>query len=162
MDIKKRHVIQKKEIARLISRVENTWKIPVTEIFKNAKMVEIAKTKNYDIIIIDNLPVLFINREYIFPTLKLLLSSDFPFKKVTVDMGAVKHVVSGANVMVPGIVDLDEIEEGEVVVIVDEKNKKPIAIGKALMNKNEVKEKNKGRAIKTVHHIGDKIWGLKI
>ncbi|MFQ6051774.1 MAG: DUF1947 domain-containing protein [Candidatus Hydrothermarchaeota archaeon] len=162
MDIKKRHAIQKKDVKKLIYKVENSWKMPVTDLFKNAKMIEIAKTENYDVVIVDGFPVMFTDQECIFPTIKLLQSFDLPFKKVTVDMGAVKHIVSGANTMIPGIVELDEIERGEIVVIVEEKNKKPLAVGRALMNKEEIKRKKKGRAIETVHHIGDKIWRLKL
>ena len=60
-------------------------------------------------------------------------------------MGAVKFVVSGADIMRPGITDIDEdIHEGEIIVIIDENNKKPLAVGKALLSATEMKEQEKG------------------
>ena len=48
------------------------------------------------IIIIDGKP---------FPTLKAALANEIKGKTVTVDMGAIKFVSNGADIMSPGIVD---------------------------------------------------------
>ena len=71
-------------------------------------------------------------------------------------------MVNGADVMAPGIVDADEdIKEGDVVFVVDENHKKPICVGIALMDGKSMKESDKGRAIKNLHYVGDKIWNFR-
>ena len=80
-------------------------------------------------------------------------------------MGAIPYVTRGAAVMVPGIVAADErIKKGDYVVIVDEKHDKPVAIGIALMDANEISKEKSGKAIKTIHYVGDRWWefGKKI
>src|SRR6058998_1769713 len=63
------------------------------------------------------------------PTIRGLLV--FPAKKrsVTVDMGAVRFIYNGADVMAPGIVDADPgIRAGDIVWVRDEKNGRPLAM----------------------------------
>ena len=97
----------------------------------------------------------------IVPTLKLLIKNNF-LKKITVDMGAVKHVVSGADIMRPGIVSIDEgINAEDFVVIIDVNNKRPLAVGIALFNSREIEAYKTGRVIKNIHYVGDEIWGAQ-
>ena len=50
-------------------------------------------------------------------------------------MGAVKFMSSGADVMRPGITELDhEIKKDEIVVVVDQTHKKPLCVSKALFS----------------------------
>ena len=78
-------------------------------------------------------------------------------KLVMVDSGAVRFIVNGADVMIPGIVYADpEIAAGDLVVILDEKHKKPLAIGRALIPGTEMK--GSGKAVKSLHRVGDQIW----
>ncbi|MFT4344162.1 MAG: PUA domain-containing protein [Candidatus Woesearchaeota archaeon] len=103
-------------------------------------------------------PSFFYEDNIITPTLKFLLKDCF-LKKVTVDMGAVKFVASGADVMRPGIVEVsDGIIKDELVAIIDEKNKKPLAIGYAQGTSEEIKEQKSGKSVKTIHYVGDSIW----
>ena len=74
-----------------------------------------------------------------------------------VDSGAVRFVVNGADIMKPGIVSADpEIAVGDLVVIVEERHKKPLAVGRALVPGSEMK--GEGKAVKSMHHVGDSIW----
>lgn len=80
-----------------------------------------------------------------------------PLPKVVVDLGAVKPIASGADVMGPGIKEVEGIfGEGDLVAVVDEKLKAVIAIGTALKSSSEAREK--GKTIKNLHHAGDQIW----
>jgi PUA domain protein len=82
-------------------------------------------------------------------------------KFVIVDMGAVKFVANGADVMAPGIVDADiNINENDQVWICDEKNQKPLAIGIALINGEKMIAEKQGKAITIVHYVGDLLWNL--
>src|SRR5258706_5618136 len=79
-------------------------------------------------IFVDNEPWFFYHNERLIPCLKLVIKNNF-LKKIVVDMGAVKFVSSGADVMRPGIVSIDEsIKKGDLVAVVDQKNSVPLAI----------------------------------
>jgi PUA domain protein len=78
--------------------------------------------------------------------------------KVTVDEGALPYIMNGADVMKPGIVYADEgIKKGEFVYVTVEGKDTPIAVGIALVDGVEMRE-GKGKAVKNIHHLKDKIW----
>jgi PUA domain protein len=80
---------------------------------------------------------------------------------VTVDMGAVKFLANGADVMAPGVVDADpEIKEGMSVWVRDQKNLRPLLVGTALMDGATMVSSKGGKAVKTIHYVGDKLWNL--
>ncbi len=111
-----------------------------------------------DIILVDGIPAFFEYDGKFYPTVLLLLNNPVEGKAVTVDMGAVKHVLNGANVFAAGIVDADSgIAEGDAVFIRDVKYGKPLAVGIAQMSGEEMVNANKGVAVKTLHYYGDKI-----
>ena len=80
---------------------------------------------------------------------------------VTVDMGAVKFVCKGANVMRPGIIKFSDFESGEIVCVIEESQNKFLAVGKAEMSSEEAKNANKGEVIKNMHYISDDFWETK-
>jgi PUA domain protein len=83
-------------------------------------------------------------------------------KRIIVDMGAVKFVAKGADIMSPGIVDVDTtIRRNDLVVICDEVHGKPLAIGRALVNADAMMG-NRGKAVKSIHYVGDRIWKLEV
>jgi len=78
--------------------------------------------------------------------------------RVTVDEGAMKFIMNGADVMKPGIVYADErINEGDFVYVTVEGKESPIAVGVALCSGKEMID-TKGKAVKNVHHLKDKVW----
>ncbi|NOZ80078.1 MAG: RNA-binding protein [DPANN group archaeon] len=100
---------------------------------------------------------LLIDGTYI-PHLKLLLKNPF-LPEVVVDMGAVKFMVSGADVMRPGIVAISEgIREGQIVAVVDEKNRKPLCVAQALYDGKTMQTMIGGKVCKNLHWIGDGYW----
>jgi PUA domain protein len=110
--------------------------------------------------------VLFINHESAFfsyenklvPTLHFLLKNSL-LKKIVIDMGAVKYVVSGADIMRPGVVEIEsEIMSGDFVLIIDVNNKKPLAVGVALFGSAEMREMKTGKVVKNIHYVGDDVW----
>jgi predicted RNA-binding protein (TIGR00451 family) len=52
------------------------------------------------------------------------------------------------------------VAEGDLVWIRDERNLRPLAIGRALMPASEMATKPKGKAVASVHYVGDKLWAL--
>ena len=111
------------------------------------------------IYLIDMFPALVKENDIIFPTMYLVRRISWkPF--VVVDKGAAERIAKGAHVMVPGIVKVSEdFEKGEVAVVYDEEEK-PIAIGLALMSKEEIERSRRGKALRNLHYDKDKICKL--
>lgn len=125
--------------------------------------LEVVETSHYSLIALNGTPVAMYVDGKPFFTVRGALELKPRKHIVTVDMGAVKFIRNGADVMSPGIVAADEsIEPGDPVIVVEERHKKPLGVGTALMNGTEMKQSTKGKAIKMVHHVGDAIWDLAL
>jgi len=82
---------------------------------------------------------------------------------LTVDMGAVPFLYNGADVMAPGIVESSaDFEKGDFVWVRDEKNRRPLALGVAVVDAAELELRKQGKAIRSFHHIGDFIWNAQL
>ncbi|MFH1409335.1 MAG: PUA domain-containing protein [Nanoarchaeota archaeon] len=125
--------------------------------------VEIDKKDHVEIeddtyLIINNEPAFFNHEGRWVPMLRFA-QKHVLLKQVVVDEGAVKFMANGADVMRPGIVDADpDIEEGEIVMIVDIKNKVGLCIGKTIFDRDRFMEMKGGKVIKNIHHVGDVHW----
>lgn len=119
--------------------------------------------KRGNVIVKDKKPIFFYFELRLVPTLNLILGNqELKIKKVTVDMPAIPFMIKGADVMRPGIKHIDEgIEKDEIILIIDEDNEKPIAIGIALFSGKEIQEMDKGKVIRNIHYVGDEVWGTK-
>lgn len=158
LQVRKRHRLRQKETQKLSERL---YKVFGADTFSLNDTVDSAETKNYDIIYVNNEVLAMIIDDEPFLTLKGILKYHPRNRWVTVDMGAVKFVYNGADVMAPGIVNADlTIEQADLVWVRDERNLQPLAIGKALMSGIEMTESNKGKAIETLHYVGDRLWEL--
>ena len=95
--------------------------------------------------------------EILFPTLLNETVEELP--SVLVDMGAIPYVCNGADIMTPGITGIDgDFGEGDLVIVKDEKHRKSLAVGVALVPSADIREMPKGKAIKNIHYVGDKLW----
>jgi len=80
---------------------------------------------------------------------------------LVVDMGAVPHIARGADVMRPGVRNFQgSFGEGDLLVVRDEKNLRPIAISRALKSLEECRAMERGKIAENIHHVDDKIWRL--
>jgi len=96
-------------------------------------------------------------KDFLIPTLINSTIDDLP--SALVDMGAIPYVCNGADVMAPGIMDIEGgFEKDGLLVIRDVKHRKALGIGAALYSSEDMKGLKKGKAILTLHHVGDKIW----
>jgi PUA domain protein len=96
-------------------------------------------------------------KDILFPTLINSAIDDLP--SALVDMGAIPYVCNGADVMAPGIMDIEGgFEKDGLLVIRDVKHRKALGIGAALYSSEEMKGLKKGKAILNLHYVGDKIW----
>ena len=93
----------------------------------------------------------------LFPTLINSAITDLP--SVLVDMGAIPFVCNGADIMAPGIMEIEGVfDKDGILVIRDVKHRKALGIGVALFPSDEMRVLKKGKAILNLHHVGDKIW----
>ncbi len=121
------------------------------------KTVDVIELETGLELIASNKRVFFLRTKgEILPTLKSIDAIKPP--SVVVDMGAVPHVVNGADVMGPGVVSADsKIREGDIVVVLDERHGKALAVGIALVAGDRIKAPS-GKVVKNLHHVGDNAW----
>ena len=61
--------------------------------------------------------------------------------------------------MAPGIRKVNgEFAEGQLIVVVDEKHGKSLAVGRALMASGAIAATKKGKVVENIHYVGDLIW----
>lgn len=160
MRLRRRYKLRKDRIASLVRSVAGILLVDVETVIPKDATVEIVETDEKTIIyFVDGKPC-FVRRDKVyFPVLHLLNRLENVLPRVVVDMGAVPFVASGADIMRPGIVDLDQnLGRGDVVVVVDEKHGKPLAVGTMLLPAGEALQAKRGKIIQNLHHIGDKLW----
>jgi PUA-domain protein len=158
MKIKSRNVLRKTDEKALITDIEEAFGDAGAFIGRKLELVE---TDEAEFIFVDGEPILFRIEGKIFPTVKGALKLAPSRRKVVVDPGAVRFIINGADVMGPGIVEADpDIREGDLVIVVEKAHGKALAIGKALMPGKDMVGKS-GKAIKSVHYVGDELWNLE-
>jgi PUA domain protein len=97
----------------------------------------------------------------IFPLLVYVLRFDSLLPHITVDLKAVPHICNGADVFRPGIRSIDpQVKSNKEVIIVDERNLKPICIGMSLTDAGAMQQTTQGKVIRNLHYVGDSIWIL--
>ena len=121
---------------------------------KNLKVHQISEEAQ--IIIGDGIKILKINDDYLPFLSETEMLEKFP--NVIVDMGAVKFMCKGANLMRPGIKKFTEFEKDNLVCIIEESHHKFLAVGKAMVSSSELENMEKGEVIKNLHYISDKFW----
>jgi PUA domain protein len=158
MKIKSRNVLRKTDQKALVNDIIEAF--GDASPFENRKL-EYVESDGQDFIFVDGEPLLFKINGKIFPTVKGALKLNLKRRRVVVDPGAVKFIINGADTMSPGIVEADpSIIEGDLVIIIEQAHGKAIAIGRALIAGKNMKG-GKGKAIKSIHYVGDEIWKLE-
>jgi len=83
------------------------------------------------------------------------------FPSATVDEGAIKYLLNGADVMRPGITSHEDWGEvGKAVVVKEGRKGRAIAIGQSTVRSEEMAQISKGVCLKNLHHVGDEYWSL--
>lgn len=154
--IKNRHRLKEKDTKKIIDILQKNFNN--INIDKKSS-IETGDVENISYIFIDNEPCFFYFEEKIIFTLFGLNKFNPKNKFVVIDMGAVKFITNGADVMAPGIVDADkDIIENDQVWICDERYRKPLAVGIALASGEQMIQGKKGKSIRIIHYVGDHIW----
>lgn len=122
-------------------------------------------TDDYDVLITGGRIVGLMTKdgERVIPAVRGLLANKPPKRFVTVDMGAIRFVTNGADVMAPGITEADpDIQPGDLVWVRDEKNRVPLAVGEAVIPGTQMPRGPKGKAVKSLHRVGDEMWNMDL
>jgi len=149
----KSNLISKSETSAILKTVSERWEIEFPKI-KNLKVHQISD--DAQIISGKGIKILKIDDEYL-PFLSETETLE-KFPNVIVDMGAVKFMCKGANLMRPGIKKFTEFEKDNLVCIIEESQHKFLAVGKAMVSSSELENMEKGEVIKNMHYISDKFW----
>jgi malignant T-cell-amplified sequence len=138
--------------------IEELRRLPNQQHLTHKSRVEIETVKDSEIIFVDGIAIAFRKKGELAPTLTNTSALD-GMPRIVVDMGAVPHVVGGADIMAPGIRKVSgEFAEGQFLVVVDEKHGKYLSVGKALLGSGPMASTKKGKVVENVHFVGDLIW----
>lgn len=150
-----RTILKERESKPLIEELK---KIPGFNHLSHKSRAELENVKNASIIIVDGQPLAFKRDERIIP---LLINTQVLEKmpRIVVDMGAVPHVVGGADIMAPGIRGVQgDFGEDQLVVVVDEKHGKFLAVGSSMFPSATLAATKKGKVVRNLHYVGDAVW----
>jgi len=151
----KTNLISKSETNQIIKLVSDQWKRELPKI-KNLKVHFIDN--NSQLMVGDGIIILKIDDDYLpFLNQNNILEK---FPNVMVDMGAVKFMCNGANVMRPGIKKYTEFVKDDIICVIEESQHKFLAVGKAITDSSELENISKGEIIKNLHYISDKYWEI--
>ncbi len=150
--------LSNKEI-RELNRDQNLERLSIS--FNKGDEIYIVSDNAYpEIIIKDRKAILFKYDNAWVPSLHLIVSNRSAYEvlpKIAVNDGAVAFVLNGANIMRPGIVDWTEFSKDDVVLILN-KNKGILAVGKAIISSEDMRNLSRGVAVKNLHYVNDKIF----
>lgn len=172
MEVKSRHHLRSDEIGRIESVVAEQLGVTLT----GEQYERVEFDDGIDVVLVDGEPLIayfeterdrsesISEDEESEPFLTVRGANEYPpaHHVVTVDSGAVSFVSDGADVMRPGITEADEsIEAGDLVVIVEERHNKALAIGRSAVTGTEMLG-DSGKVIDSIHFVGDELFDLTI
>jgi PUA-domain protein len=155
---RRRHLLKEKEAKRFLLEIIDRLGIDIERLLGSKARVELDEIETAEIFIVNGRPLIARSDGRLFPT--LIFEEFFSFiPEVVVDMGAVPYVCKGADVMAPGIVAVKrKFELDNLLLVVDERHGKPLAVGVALFSSEAMKKVNRGKTVKILHYVGDKLW----
>ena len=81
------------------------------------------------------------------------------------DRGAIRFVLSGANIMSPGLTSaggaMDDVPSESVVAIMAEGKENAMAIGITTKSTEQIRAENSGVAVENTHWLNDGLWTLR-
>ena len=149
------NLVSKSETNQILELVSKQWKQELPKI-KNLKVYFIDD--NSKLIIGAGITILKINDDYLPFLNQTEILEKFP--NVMVDMGAVKFMCNGANVMRPGIKRYTEFGANDVICVIEESQHKFLAVGRAMTDSSALEGMSKGEVVKNLHYISDKYWEI--
>lgn len=159
----KKEELRKKDIQKISSSLEGVYPVEFSQFIASTKLFKADLIIKDRIIILyhtlDNTPLLFEEKGIILPTLYSIRKFPELLPKITVDAGAVKFMINGADLFRPGIVEFDPFEKDSFVTIIN-LQKSAMSVGKTLMRSTDLPDK--GKVTKTLHYLNDEIWKYNV
>lgn len=157
--IRKRSRLKRKPAMALRDRIADSF--GGLDLWHDDAAVEVGSLPDFDVIVVDGQVHGLTQDDDPFLSVRGLLAYRPATRYVTVDMGAVRFVHNGADIMAPGITEADpDLQEGDWCWIRDEKNHQPLAVGRCVMAGARMGPADGGKAVASVHFLGDKLWEL--
>lgn len=147
-------LLNKSESKAIIKLAKEKGILKNTDNIKQLKVLDFSD--NVKIFLIDDYPLFFERMGKLYPTLFNEIRSTLP--SVIVDDGAISHILNGADVMAPGIINFPSNVKEEDLVVVKSQNNKILSIGTILESFKEKLQERKGKVIKNVHYVGDDLF----
>lgn len=145
-----RHFVSKKEVK---SVRESLNKLGLN---LEGTSMEVDERKGEKCYFVNGKPYVYV-ADRLIPTLFLLNDTKPENMYVTVDDGAVPHIINGANVFAQGITDMDPGIGENTMVFIRNTQMQYIAAGISTRSASDIMENKKGEAIVLIHFPGDKI-----
>jgi PUA domain protein len=157
--IRKRHLLKKSAHRRELEKIEQLLGAPLAGLDPKERFEEGILDDGSRVLLLNDVILFFEHNGLVVPTIHALLDGKVKLPQITVDMGAVRYVVNGADIMRPGITKIDEgIQIGSVVAIVDERHSKPLAIGISNLTTEDMRAAKSGKVVRSIHYVNDALW----
>jgi PUA domain protein len=127
---------------------------------QGAMSVEVVNTRKSKVFFLNREPLFIERRNRIVPS---LINEDIVSRmpSVVVDQGAVPFLCTGANVMAPGVREVEgKFSPGQLVIVREERFHKGLVVGSAIVGSDEMKKQLKGRVVENIHYVGDDAWEI--
>jgi len=159
MQVSSRHHLRSDAIDELKASLADSLGIDIEG--DTFELVELDGTE-FDIVLVDGEKlVAYVDDE---PFLTVEGANEYPPQRglVTVDAGAIEFVSNGADVMRPGIVEVDDgITDGDLVAIAEETHGKVLAVGRAQTDSDDMLG-DSGKVVSSIHHVGDDLYEFSV
>lgn len=159
LSFRKRHRLKSKQVRALGDRMRS---VVGQDMLADERAVDRARGVDMDFLIIAGRVAFLLVDEVPFPSLRMLLDRGLESNWAEVDEGAIRFLANGADVMAPGITGADpSIAEGDWIYVRDGRHKRPLVVGRAVMSGPDMTVADKGKAVETLHYVGDRIWDFE-
>jgi len=156
----RRQFLKEKKAKQLLLEFSRKTGCLTEKIFGAKPQIEVVETQGVEFFFVNGKPLIARLNGALFPTL-IFNDALSLLPQIVVDMGAVPYVCNGADVMAPGVRKITgDFKENDLLLIIDERHCKPLAVGSALFDSRSVRKIEHGKIVKNIHHVSDKIWGL--
>jgi PUA domain protein len=157
--LKRRHLLKKRDRKIHVEQIEGDLGTSVTGLDDKAKLEEGLLDDGTTVLILDGSIIFFELDGRMVPTLHAILDGLIQIPAITVDMGAVKFVINGADIMRPGVTKIDDgIGKGSIVAVVDERHGKALAVGVSMLSSDDMRAALHGKVVLSKHYVNDPLW----
>ncbi|QLD89512.1 RNA-binding protein [Natronomonas salina] len=159
MDVKSRHHLRSDEIDELEAKLAEQLGVELDgDSYERVEFDDVDR----EVVLVDGEPLVASFDGELFLTVRGANEHPPDRHVVTVDSGAISFVSDGANVMRPGITEAtDDVEPGDLVVIVEENHRKALAVGRAEASGDDMVG-DEGKVVDSLHHVGDDLFEFHV